>query len=226
MADFLFANNVVMTITDSEVTTGATIINVDDASGCPTPVADKTLRGTLVQLDSNGEEQGNEIVDITAIDSNLTELTVVRERESTSALTLVAGDRVELRITAEMLASFQLYQEITIPLSSETADAEAATAVTSWFPEYDYKLHSIAMVASDAPTGSAAEMDMNDEGVSMLSTVVSIDAGEDTSDTAATPPVISDSTITAGNKYTFDLDQVGATNPGKGYKARLVVSRT
>jgi hypothetical protein len=219
MADFLFANNVSTTL-NGAVGTGDTTWTVADGSILPTPIAGKTLRATAIKT-SDGTV---EIVDITAISTN--DLTVTRAREGTTALAFADGDTVELRITKEMLESFQLYQEITIPLSSETADAAAATAVTSWFPEYDYKLHSIAVVASVAPTGSTAEFDMNDEGVSMLSTVVSIDAGEDTSDTAATPPVISDTTITAGNKYTFDIDQVGATIAGKGYKARLVVSRT
>lgn len=221
MAEFIFANNTKTTLNEpGGVLTGDTVVTVDDGSVFPTPVAGKTLRATMVRTSDSAVE----IVDITNIVTN--DLTLVRAREGTSALAMNDGDSVGMRITKEMLESFQLYSEFTIPLSSEEGDAAVANAVTNWLPYYDYKLHHVMLTAKDAPTGSTAQVDINDEGVSMLSTKLTIDAGEDTSATAATPAVIFDDVITAGNNYTFDIDQVGATNPGKGYKLTLIVSRT
>ena len=64
------------------------------------------------------------------------------------------------------------------------------------------------------PTGSAASFDINVDGVSMLSTAITIDANEKASNTAATPPVISTSSVSAWSEWSFDIDGVGSTTPG------------
>jgi hypothetical protein len=48
----------------------------------------------------------------------------------------------------------------------------------------------------------------------MLSTAVTLDVGEKTSRTAATPPVISDPTFDINGVITFDLDAVGTGTLG------------
>jgi len=65
-------------------------------------------------------------------------------------------------------------------------------------------------------------VDINEAGTSVLSTKLSIDAGEEDSATAATPAVISDSSIAARAKITVDIDQIGATIAGAGLKVWLV----
>ena len=60
----------------------------------------------------------------------------------------------------------------------------------------------------------------------MLSTVISIDATEKTSTTAATPPVISDSALADDAEITVDIDQVGSTIAGTGLKIWLIGTRT
>ena len=66
-----------------------------------------------------------------------------------------------------------------------------------------------------APTGSPVIVDMLKDGVSMLSSKLSIDAGELTSTTASVPPVLSSDFIVEGDKVSFNVDQVGATIPGQ-----------
>ena len=58
-------------------------------------------------------------------------------------------------------------------------------------------------------SGSIFTVDINEAGTSIISTKVTVDNGENSSLTAATPPVISDTTLTKGNLITIDVDQVG-----------------
>jgi hypothetical protein len=70
--------------------------------------------------------------------------------------------------------------------------------------------------------GSVITVDVNNGGVSVLSTAVTIDASEKTSVTAATPPVISTSTIADDAEITIDIDTVGSTTAGAGLKVTLI----
>ena len=65
-------------------------------------------------------------------------------------------------------------------------------------------------------------IDINEGGVSILSTVISIDASEKTSTTAATAPVISDSALADDAEITIDIDQIGSLTAGKGLKVYLI----
>ena len=67
-----------------------------------------------------------------------------------------------------------------------------------------------------AATGSVTTIDINEAGTTILSTKITIDATEKTSETAATPPVISDSAIAADAIITFDIDGIGSSTAGKG----------
>ena len=75
-------------------------------------------------------------------------------------------------------------------------------------------LSEVKASVSTAPTGANIEVDINEAGVSVLSTILSIDAGEETSDTAAIPAVISDSALADDAEITIDADQVGSTVAG------------
>ena len=67
--------------------------------------------------------------------------------------------------------------------------------------------------------------DINENGTSLLSTKLSIDASEKTSTTAAVPAVISDSVLLDDAEITIDIDQVGSTIKGKGLKVYLRTRR-
>lgn len=57
--------------------------------------------------------------------------------------------------------------------------------------------------------GSIFTVDINEGGVSILSTKLTIDNGEKTTATAATPAVVSDTSLAADAEITVDIDQVG-----------------
>ena len=98
-----------------------------------------------------------------------------------------------------------------IPLSDTITPLVAGTAKET--------LHLLAFgltdvqVAAELSTpqtsGALVTVDINESGVSILSTKLTIDNGEETSLAAATPAVVSDTTLALGSKLTFDLDGVG-----------------
>lgn len=82
------------------------------------------------------------------------------------------------------------------------------------------KLKEVGASVETAPTGAALQLQIRNvtQGVDMLSTVLSIDATENTSDTAATPAVIdtNNDEVSDGDLLALDIDQVGSTEPGEG----------
>jgi hypothetical protein len=58
-------------------------------------------------------------------------------------------------------------------------------------------------------SGTIFTVDINESGVSILSTKLTIDNTEKTSVTAATPAVISDTAIGDDSEITIDVDQIG-----------------
>ncbi len=73
--------------------------------------------------------------------------------------------------------------------------------------------------------GGIFTVDVNDSGVTILSTKLTIDNGEKTSTTAATPPVISDTALADDAEITIDIDQIG-DGTATGLKVTLIGSRT
>jgi hypothetical protein len=69
-------------------------------------------------------------------------------------------------------------------------------------------------------------MKHNEEGVSILSTKLSIDADEKTSTTASSAAVLSDTSLADDAEITVDFDQVGSTIAGAGVKIWLLGTKT
>ena len=89
---------------------------------------------------------------------------------------------------------------------------------------YGFTLTGLTASVSDAPTGSALIADLYDDGTSVLagSATLVIDAGEETSLSAAVPADIASPSLAADAKMTIDILQVGSTNPGKGLVVWLI----
>lgn len=119
---------------------------------------------------------------------------------------------------------------IQIAVSDETTDLTTGTGKVTFRMPFAMTLFSgsngVRASVGTAPTGAALQVDINEGGVSILSTPITIDAGEKTSTTAATPPVISDTTLADDAEITIDIDQIGSTVPGKGLKVALIGYKT
>ena len=108
----------------------------------------------------------------------------------------------------------------------EKSDIEVGTdKLTFQMPNFATTLTGVSVNLKTAPTGSVATFDLNEAGVSLLSTKITIDAGEKTSVTAAIPPVISDSAIAANAIITVDIDGVGSTIAGVAPKLWIYYTR-
>lgn len=115
--------------------------------------------------------------------------------------------------------------EIGVAASDETTALTTGTSKVTFRMPYAMKLTSVRASVSTAPTGADLVVDINEGGASVLSTKLSIDDGEKTSQTAATPPVISDSDIADDAEITIDIDQIGSTVAGTGLKVWLIGTR-
>jgi len=109
-----------------------------------------------------------------------------------------------------------------IAISDETTALTATTGKAYWVFPYNVTVVSVGAGANTA--GTAIQIDINEGGTSILSTKITIDSGEKTTLTAATPPVISDTSIAAGAEMSVDVDSL--TGTWKGGKVWMVVRRT
>lgn len=113
-----------------------------------------------------------------------------------------------------------------IACSDETTAITTGTAKVTFRMPYAFTLTEVRASVTTAPTGSTILIDINESGATILSTKLMIDASEKTSTTAATPAVISDSSLADDAEITVDFDQVGSTIAGAGVKVYLIGTRT
>jgi hypothetical protein len=109
-----------------------------------------------------------------------------------------------------------------IAASDETTALSTGTAKATFRMPYAFTLTGVRASVGTAPVGSVITVDINEAGSSILSTKITIDAGEKTSTTAATAPVISDSALADDAEITIDIDTVGSSTAGAGLKVTLI----
>jgi len=111
---------------------------------------------------------------------------------------------------------------IGIACSDETTVLTAGTAKVTFRSPVPLRLIAVRATLNVAQTsGSIFTVDINEAGVSILSTKITIDNTEKTSNTAAIPCVISDATIGNDAEITIDIDQIG-DGTAKGLKIWLL----
>lgn len=81
---------------------------------------------------------------------------------------------------------------------------------------HSMEILEVGMYCDTAPGGAGTQVDINEGGVSILSTKITLDGSEKSSKTAATPPVISDGSIAEDAIITFDIDAIGSAAAGSG----------
>ena len=83
-------------------------------------------------------------------------------------------------------------------------------------PNYPTTLMGVSCSLKTAPSESTMQIDLNEGDTSVLSTKLTIDATEKTSETAAIPTVISDANLAANAVMTLDVDtaDTGGTSAG------------
>ena len=106
--------------------------------------------------------------------------------------------------------------------SDETTALAVGTNKLTFRMPYAMTLTGVRASLTTAQTsGSIFTVDINEGGVSVLSTKLTIDNTEKTSTTATTPVVISDSALADDAEITIDIDQIG-DGTAKGLKITLI----
>lgn len=115
--------------------------------------------------------------------------------------------------------------EMTVAVSDETTALTTGTAKIKFRMPRAITLTAVRGSLSTAQTsGSIFTVDINESGTTVLSTKLTIDNTEKTSVTAATPAVISDSSLADDAEMSIDIDQVG-DGTAKGLKITLYGTR-
>jgi len=112
-------------------------------------------------------------------------------------------------------------KSLIIPIGDETTNTTVGTSKRSFQMPYALTLTAVRASCVTAPVGSTAIFDIKEAGTTVLSTLISIDANETSSFTAAVAPVISDTALADDAIITFDVTQIGSTTASAGCKAIL-----
>ena len=115
--------------------------------------------------------------------------------------------------------------EMCVALSNEYTDLVTGTALVTFRAPWAFTLTDMRSSLNSAPGSSVNTIDVNMNGTTVLSTKLTIDPGERTSVTAATPHVISVSAITDDAIFTMDIDAIGSSAAGTGAKVCLYGTR-
>ena len=112
--------------------------------------------------------------------------------------------------------------EFLIAASDESTNLTAGTAKVTWRMPYAMTLTSVprGSLTTAQTAGSLLTIDINESGTTLLSTKLTFDNNETTTETAATPAVLSDTAIADNAEMTIDIDTVG-TAGAKGLKILL-----
>lgn len=125
-------------------------------------------------------------------------------------------------IVDEAFATVDLTQSIMAACSDEVTALTTGTAKVTFRVPYAFTVSGVRASLTTAQTsGSIFTVDINKDGVSILSTKITIDNGEKTSTTAIAPAVISTSALTDDCEITVDIDQIG-DGTAKGLKIALI----
>lgn len=119
-------------------------------------------------------------------------------------------------------------EHMTFALSDETSDLAVLPAALTTRTPYEFFLTGVRAHVNVAPVGAAIEVDINDGGISILTSPLTIDDGEKTSTTSvvSNPMGITVTIFGDDDELVFDIDQVGVGTPGKGLKVTLIGYRT
>ena len=199
-------------------------------------LAINTFDGKLFFLKNNGSDSIESIVTTNSQITGSVELTGTVTANAFSGdgsgLTGIVGGSVVGTTDAQTLTNKTIdfdsntiqNEPVVFALSCSdlTTDLATGTAVAYFRAPYAFTLTEVRASVLTASTGANIVVDINENGTSVLSTKLSIDISEKTSETAASSAVISDSSVADDAEITIDIDQVGSTVAGAGLIVYLI----
>lgn len=101
-----------------------------------------------------------------------------------------------------------------IAISDETTDITTGAAKVTFRMPYAMTVTSVRASVNTTSSSGTPTVDINEGGVSILSTLLTIDVSEKSSTTAAIPAVISDASLADDAEITIDIDVAGTSAKG------------
>lgn len=182
-----------------------------DAAGTDNSTA-VTLANPARYLTLTGQELAAEFVDLA------TDVTGALPAAAVSGLSAVATSGAHSDLSgrpAEML----------LVIGDEITSLAVSSPVFTFRMPFAMTLTGARASVSEAPVGAAIQLDIKEDGASILSAALSIDAAEKSSVTASAPAGIADGALADDAEITVDVAQVGSTTPGAGLKLWLIGTR-
>lgn len=122
--------------------------------------------------------------------------------------------------------SFKATDIIEFYASDITSDLVVGDMGYDYFVRQTTKARNITACVTDAPTGSSLIADIRKWNgatyVSILSTLITVEAGEFDSLNATTQPVFSDTSLVKGDRLRVYTTQVGSTIKGKCLQISII----
>lgn len=165
----------------------------------------------------------NDITDITAFAKTLLDDTTATAARNTLGLGALAVLNTVSSNEITGQTNIKTTESLIVAVSDESTAITAGTAKITFRMPYAFTVSAVRASLTTAGS-SITTVDINEGGTSILSTKLSIDASEKTSITAATPYVLSDTSLADDAEITVDID--GAGTGAKGLKVYIIGSRT
>jgi len=152
----------------------------------------------------------------------ITELSDNSTLDGTEYVELVQSGGNVKALLSEIKTFSNKGEAIVVAASDETTALTAGTAKVTFRMPYEFFVTAVrASLTNAQASGSIFTVDINEGGVSILSTKLTIDNNVETSIYATTPAIISDTTLADDAEITIDIDQIG-DGTAKGLKVTLI----
>lgn len=164
------------------------------------------------------DTNGNEVVKITATASAVNEVTLANAATGNDPVwSPTGGDaNVGLKLSPKGTGTVYGNQEtLVIAISDETTAITTGTAKVTFYMPYAFNLVKVKASVTTVSSSGIPTFNLNDDGVSVFTTKVTIDANENFSDDA-TPSALTSTplAIASGSKMTIDIDVAGTGATG------------
>lgn len=119
-------------------------------------------------------------------------------------------------------SSLPLQETMIVAISDETTNLTTGTAKVTFHMPYAFNITKIKAGLTASSSSGLPTFDLNDDGVSVFTTRVTVDTLEFFSDTATTPSALTSTplSVAAGSKMTIDIDTAGTG--AKGAKLYII----
>ncbi len=201
--------------------------NVDNTSDLAKPVSTATQTALNLKEDASNKKDvivGNETSSIFyASIKGIVDWLTSTKIKSILGVTTLSGSNTGDETTATLKTKID--EELAYACSDEISALVVGTVITFRMP-FAMTLSSMRASVNTAPTVTSLIVDVKETGVSIFSTLLSIDATEKTSTTAAIPAVISDINLADDSEITVSITQIGSGVAGAGLKILFIGKRT